>query len=95
MITFLCHFVLFQSDIIVELMNVCKLKGEYVTVLTPYSAQVECIKRSLQDQSTSHKRAKDYRTASKLDLVKVQTINDSQGWYICLIEHVVSVFAKT
>ena len=66
-------------DILVHLIKVCGLRGEFVTVLTPYSAQVECIKGKLTQERASQRDKRDYHTASMLDLVRVQTINDSQG----------------
>ena len=48
-------------------------------VLTPYSAQVECIKGKLTQERASQRYKGDYHTASMLNLVRVQTINDSQG----------------
>ena len=69
-----------QVDILVHLIKVCELRGECVTVLTPYSAQVECIKQRLTQERAYQKRVKDHRTVMMLDSVRVQTINDSQGW---------------
>ena len=57
-----------QVDIIVHLIKVCGLRGNCMTVLTPYSAQVECIKGKLKTEMRA-----------RTDSVKVQTINDSQG----------------
>ena len=82
-----------QVDILVHLIKVCELRGECVTVLTPYSAQVECIKQRLTQERASQKSNREHHIASMLDLVRVQTINDSQGWrpwancsiqYICM-----------
>ena len=69
-----------QVDILVHLIKVCELRGECVTVLTPYSAQVECIKQRLTQERAYQKQDKDHRTVMMLDSVRVQTINDSQGW---------------
>lgn len=78
-VTYVICLPTFQVDILVHLIKVCALQGEFVTVLTPYSAQVECIKRNLTLERASQKCKRDYHTASMLGLVRVQTINDSQG----------------
>ena len=67
-------------EILLELVKVRNLQGKCVTVLTPYSAQVECIKARLEHECSVQTMVnKDSRTALRLKAVKVQTINDSQG----------------